>query len=215
MSSYYYTHTEDGKKRKNRTPKIFLFTTIFLSIVAVALVYGGLSSGWFGDNKGVSIEKQVSELIYGKSLPQRKLSYIPEIIADNESSKLILAVLNDEDIKENVINHIKSITVVEDLTALQVKCAWMGSGACAINKGNSRDFVTEIYMPSPKEFKGNWACSSFEHVLYHEIGHVDYNVNHAGELSNNNEIEYFVENFADKYNKFKKDTCPESLRLFH
>jgi len=199
--SYYYNLGEK-KSKKDRRPTILLFVSIFLFIILVVLIDEGLSGRFGNDFTIEKISEQLNESIHGK--PQRNLSYVPKITADSENTKLILSVLNDEKLDQKVINHITSITVIDDLQQLQVKCEWMGSGGCI------REGYTEIYLPPSGLFKDS--CSSFEHVLYHEIGHVDYIVNHAGELLNNNEIEYFAENFADKH---KADTCPKSLRLFH
>lgn len=54
---------------------------------------------------------------------------------------------------------------------------------------------------------------SFEHVLYHEIGHVDYYVFHTDQPTDM-DMEYYVDNFADKYAK-DDERCAKSLRLFH
>lgn len=156
------------------------------------------------------VNRDLAILMHSKSSTHRNLSYLPEIKADENHTQIILSVLDNID--ERVIAHIDSINVLSSINDVSLICGGQAAGCASTHSGNDpSDFNTDIHIAAVENFKGN-ECMSFEHVLYHEIGHVDYYVFHNDQPTDR-DMEYYVDNFADKY-KQDDSRCAKSLRLF-
>ena len=183
-----------------------MFTLFAAGVLVLAVLALGYTMGWDRTVKeGESIIRDLYKLINGDNVKKRNLAYIPKINADEKHTQIILSVLYNID--ERVINHINSITVLPSSTDVSLICGAQAMG-CA-STISTPEIKTDISIASVDNFIGS--CGNFEHVLYHEIGHVEYQVLH-NDIVTDREVEYYVESFADKY---KKDSCVKSLRLFH
>jgi len=176
-----------------------------LAFLGFAYLMGWEETGQKGDTIVWEINRDLAILINGEPSTHHNLSYLPEINADETHTKIILSVLYNID--ETVINNINSITVVSSVSDVSLVCGAQALG-CASNTQTENGFKTDIFVTSVEFYKDS--CTSFEHTLYHEIGHVDYNTFHNDQPTFR-DMEYYVESFADKYSK---SSCVKSLRLF-
>jgi hypothetical protein len=75
--------------------------------------------------------------------------------------------------------------------------------ACTISEFNDSTNKFEyanIYILNPEDFYG---CFTFEHTLYHEIGHVEYSY-YLGDIGNISEREQYADKYAEI---FVKNNC--------
>ena len=125
------------------------------------------------------------------------------IIADEQHAGTIRAAL--ENTEKNVTRHISSVTVVNDLNMLsKMGCVNLATdvGGCAAIKYNSDTFSAEIYLASRELLTGT--CLTFENVVYHEIGHVDYFYKYRNAGTYQIDQEPYAINYANQY---VKDNC--------
>ena len=184
---------------------LLAIAAMMLAFFAFAYLMGWEETARKGDAIIWNINRDLAILIHGEPSTHHNLSYVPEINADENHTKIIQSVLNNID--EKVINNINSITVVSSVSDVSLVCGAQALG-CASNKPTENGFSTDIIVTSVDFYKDS--CTSFEHTLYHEIGHVDYNTFHNDQPTFR-DMEYYVESFADKYSK---SSCVKSLRLF-
>lgn len=192
-----------------------MYALLAISVMVLAFLSFIYLSGWEQTvQKGETILWEINRdiaVFTHVETPHRNLSYIPVINADQEHTAIIMSVLGNID--ERVVAHIGSITVLSSINDVSLICGAQAAGCASPRWGNDRsDFTTDIHIASRDNFAGN-VCQSFEHVLYHEIGHVDYYVFHNDQPTDR-DVEYYVDNFADKYAK-DDPRCAKSLRLFH
>jgi len=209
IREYYFFQPEE-KPVKPRGCRTWLFALLAIVIMVLAFLAFAYLMGWEETvRKGEAIvwdvNRDLAILMYGEPSTHRNLSYLPEINGDENHTKIILSVLDNID--ERVINNINSITVLSSVSDVSLACGAQALG-CASNKKTENGFTTDIIVISVDFYKDS--CTSFEHTLYHEIGHVDYNTFHNDQPTLR-DMEYYVESFADKYSK---NTCIKSLRLF-
>jgi len=192
-----------------------LYALLAISVMVLAFLSFIYLSGWEqtvqkGENILWEINRDIA-VFTNDDIPRRNLSYIPVINGDQEHTGVILSVLDNID--ERVIAHIGSITVLSSINDVSLICGSQAAGCASPRWGiDLSDFTTDIHIASRDNFAGN-ECMSFEHVLYHEIGHVDYYVFHNDQPTDR-DMEYYVDNFADKYAK-DDERCAKALRLFH
>jgi len=192
-----------------------LFALLAIVVMLLAFLSFAYLMGWEdtvrkGETIVWKVNRDLAVMMHGEPSTHRNLSYVPTINADENHTQIILSVLDKID--ERVIAHIDSITVLSSLNDVSLLCGGQFAGCASTHsKNDPSDFATDIHIAAVENFKGN-ECMSFEHVLYHEIGHVDYYVFHNDQPTDR-DMEYYVDNFADRY---KKDDprCAKSLRLF-
>jgi hypothetical protein len=178
---------------------------MLLASLGFAYLMGWEESVRKGETLVWEANRELAILMHGEPSTHRNLSYLPEINADENHTKMILSVLDNID--ERVINNIHSITVLSSVNDVSLICDAQALG-CASYKQTENGFYTDISVTSVDYYTDS--CTSFEHTLYHEIGHVDYNTFHNDQPTFR-DVEYYVESFADKYSK---NSCTKSLRLF-
>lgn len=178
---------------------------MLLAFLAFAYLMGWEETFQKGDTIIWEANRDLVILMHGERSTHRNLSYLPKINADENHTKIILSVLDNID--ERVINNINTITVLSSVSDVSLVCGAQALG-CASNKQTENGFSTDISVTSIDYYSDS--CTSFEHTLYHEIGHVDYNTFHNDQPTFR-DVEYYVESFADKYSK---NSCVKSLRLF-
>lgn len=144
------------------------------------------------------------------------------ITDDDYSRKLILDSLyrikNVEDI--NISDYISSIETLP-LTDIQRKCLPENGGVlgCIEYKYDQKDgklIDSKIYLSKWSSFTG--LCGTFEHTLYHELGHAIYTYRYGGKDKEDEiykkSLEFYADNFADKYASFdesKKQGCAKKF----
>ena len=129
--------------------------------------------------------------------------------ADDYSRQKILTILNHTD--QNVVRYISSINIVTNIG--DSECADNNSTGCAIGNFtiNGKLKEVKIYVLDHNSYKG--LCNTFEHTLYHEIGHAVYFYKFGDHDTEKNDkfyhdsLELYAEKYADTYSNVDKEGC--------
>lgn len=130
--------------------------------------------------------------------------------ADNNTEKIIYSILNNTD--QNAVRYISSISIVPKME--ESLCDGNSTG-CTIGNftTNGKLLEAKIYILNPYSYKG--LCNTFEHTLYHEMGHVIYFYKFGNDDNGKYDalyiesLELYAEKYADKYRKTQKEGCDE------
>jgi hypothetical protein len=104
--------------------------------------------------------------------------------------------------ESNVSTYISSINVLP-ITEVQKICNRSDALACTISEFDdttNKFGYADIYISNPEDFYG---CITFEHTLYHEIGHVEHSY-YLGDTGSTAEREQYADRYADR---FVKNRC--------
>jgi hypothetical protein len=126
---------------------------------------------------------------------------------DNYTKNIIYSALEKTD--HNATAYISSINIVSNI--IDSPCGNDSTG-CTIGNftANGKLLEVKIYILNPYSYKG--LCNTFEHTLYHEIGHVVYFYKFGNQDPLYIEsLELYADKYADKYYNVKKEGCDEEL----
>lgn len=146
------------------------------------------------------------------------------ITDDDYSRKLILDALDrvKDDEHINISEYISSIETLQ-LTDIQEKClpenrsgVILGCINYIYSPKDGKLIDSKIYLSKWSSFAG--LCGTFEHTLYHEFGHAIYTYRYGGKDKEDEiykkSLEFYADNFADKYASFdesKKQGCDKKF----
>lgn len=128
--------------------------------------------------------------------------------ADNYTKRIIFNSLKKID--QNVTGRISSINIVTETPCED-------ASGCTINNFTSDGKLVEsnIYLLNLDSHKDS--CNTFEHSLYHELGHIDYFYkygNHDPKKEDNiyqESIELYAEKYADNNSIVRKEGCDRQI----
>lgn len=132
--------------------------------------------------------------------------------ADNNTRKIIYSILNNTE-DQDAVGYISSINIVSKMD--DILCDYNSTGCTIGSFANGKLLEAKIYVLNPYSYKG--LCNTFEHTLYHEIGHVVYfykfgnNDNYKEDILYIESLELYAEKYADRYYNIQKEGCGEEF----
>ena len=181
---------------------------------AILLIIGTIVGGCLSTQ---DVQKTVSNTVNYQESNEIPIASILELKinnADNDTKKIVYSALNHTD--RNAIRFISSINIVSRMG--NTPCDNNSTG-CTIGNftTNGKLLDATIYILDPNSYKG--ICNTFEHTLYHEIGHTVYFYKFGNHDSGKEDalykesLELYAEKYADIYYKIQKEGCDEEFIL--
>lgn len=124
--------------------------------------------------------------------------------ADNHTKRIIFRILNQTD--QHVVRHISSINIVSEIPCED-------ASGCTIGNFTSEGILIEsdIYLLDVDAYKDS--CDTFEHSLYHELGHIVYFYKYGNSDTKKEDdiyqelIELYAVKYANNHSAIQKEGC--------